>query len=818
LKRVLLAIIFILTFFRISASEVVVVKYNSVPLNIALTQLSESYGISLSFDDRELSGYIISISGRFNSADEVIIRMLANLPLRLRKISGVWVISSVLADKSTDSLKIKSGDNVLIEGVVMDAQTGERLPYALLTLMDKRFYSDRNGYFSFKESTAKNESLSYNAAVGYLGYNISNVTLTGASLNRIFLTPVSFTLDTVLVRHYLTSRSFQSGDSPASVRINHAIAKYLPGNGDNSVFNLLRLMPGVRASGEPSFLSVWGSNEGESLVKMDGYRLFAMNNFNEQISSVNPFLVKEVRLTKGAFSVNNSGASGSVAEIYGIDGNSSRPVVKANINNLTANLFASAPTGSRSVVMAAYRQTYYNLYDVNKFNPYGNRPENSGSQASRDIYIIPDYLFRDANLRFKSTFGVDNTLTAGVYAAEDDFNYQFEFGDLFYDAKETNRQYAFSLNVNAKIGIPGKSDLSLVYSSNNLTADNISRYRGQNLISYKTNNLIGEYGAEFIHKIEVGKRNFIDFGLSIKKLFEGFNGDNADNKIYSFFINEKLVLDKFEGNVGMRLDSYLGKSYFQPRVAAVFNLGYGIKLNAAYGIHNQFSGKIPYIDYDGNFSYLWKLFNGANIPVIKSEHLIFGASYNHNGWLMSTEVFSRESSGILKFSRNRGNVRIAEYSANIKGVDMMINKEHNGSYIFVSTTISSVNEKLDNTENSTLKYNPAEIKAGLLLNFSPFFFSTTYVNGWGYRSSYQNISNDDTSSEQYSRLDISANYRFTKNRFVLNMGISILNLLNTLNYKYIDVVPNLPGGQSGYLNTYSQAIPFTPLLSLELNF
>lgn len=813
-----MTIIFVLTIFRISASEVIVINYNSVPLNIALTQLSEKYGVSLSFDDRELSGYIISISGRFNSANEVIVRMLANLPLRLRKISGVWVISTGVSGNTTDSLKIKSDNNVIVEGVVMDALSGERLPNAVLTLKDKRFYSDRNGYFSFKASADNNEFLSFDVSVGYLGYNISNITLMGASLNRIFLTPVSFILDTVLVRQYLTGRSFQSGDSPASIRINHTIARYLPGNGDNSVFNLLRLMPGVRASGEPSFLSVWGSNEGESLVKMDGYRLFAMNNFNEQISSVNPFLVKEVRLTKGAFSVSNGGASGSIAEIYGIDGNSSRPVVKANINNLTANLFASVPTGSRSVVMAAYRQTYYNLYDVNKFNPYGKRPESSGSPSSRDIFIIPDYLFRDANLRFKSTFGVDNTLMAGVYAAEDDFNYQFESGDLTYDAKETNQQYAFSLNVNTKIGIPGKSDFSIFYSSNNLTSDNIRRYRGQNLISYRTENLIGESGAELNHKIELGRRSFMDFGLSVKYLFEGFNGDKIDNQIYSVFVNEKLVLDKFEGNVGLRLDSYLGRSYFQPRVTGVFHLGYGIKLNAAYGIHNQFSGRIPYIDYDGNFSYLWKLFNGTNMPVIKSEHLIFGASYNNKGWLVSAEVFNRASNGILKFSRYRGNIRIAESSSEIRGVDMMINKEYKGSYIFVSSTFSSVNERLHNTESSTASYKPVEIKAGLLLNFNPFYFSTTFVNGWGYRSPYQNISDGDTSDEKYSRLDAAINYRFTKNRFVLNAGISVLNIFNTLNYKYIDVVPSLPGSQSGYLNTYSQAIPFTPLISVELNF
>ncbi len=45
----------------------------------------------------------------------------------------------------------------------------------------------------------------------------------------------------------------------------------MPGFSDNALFNVLRMMPGIRASGEPSDeLYVWGSSPGESRVTLDG--------------------------------------------------------------------------------------------------------------------------------------------------------------------------------------------------------------------------------------------------------------------------------------------------------------------------------------------------------------------------------------------------------------------------------------------------------------------------------------------------------------------------------------------------------------------
>lgn len=823
MSKTSLTIILFLLISRLSANSEVPVKFISVPLNIALTQLSTEWGLPLSFDDRDLSAYTVSIKGDFKSAEEVLLRMTSNLPLRVKKISEVWVISSFKTPQKRDSSSIEKDRLLfLFEGVVMDATNGERLPYSLISWGDKNYYTDRNGYFSIRyftnnQSAVWDSSSSIDVSFSYLGYNTVFSPIVKGSTNRIFLTPVAYKLQKAVISHYTTGKSFQTGDLPASVRINHAIAKYLPGNGDNSVFNLLRLMPGVRAAGEPSFLSVWGSNEGESIIRMDGYRLFNMNNFNEQISSVNPFMVKEIKLIKGAYPANFGGVTGSIAQVIGVDGNGERPTFKANINNLTANLFTSVPMSRNSVVMASYRQTYYDLYDVNRLNPYGKRPQTNGSGSSKDIFIIPDYLFRDANVRLRSSFGSDNSIVGALYAAQDNFNYDFESGDLSYDAKEANRQYAFSLNLNTKTGVPGRSDLLLFYSSNSSKSDNIKRLRGQNITSYRTENLIGESGAELNHKVELFRGNYINLGISLKYLFDEINQADEKAPLYSFYIIDNIVLNKFEATIGLRVDSFFGKSYYQPRVSATVTPVSGLKVNAAYGTYYQYTGRIPYIDYDGNFSYIWKLFSTSTTPVIISEHITFGTNYSKDGWYAEALLYKREIEGVLRFSKYRGNIRISDTKSYFRGVDIMINREYKGSNLFLSASLSSAEEVIKGTDPSSFKYNPYEIKAGTLINLSPFFISASYVNGSGYRNQYAGITGESEQGDTYSRFDIAFNYRYSGKRFQMTAGLSVLNLFNNSNSKYIDVIPSNQGGQSGYLNTYIQAVPFTPVVSVEIN-
>ena len=85
------------------------------------------------------------------------------------------------------------------------------------------------------------------------------------------------------------------------------------GSGDNSVFSVLRLQPGILASGEQSNnLVIWGSYSGQSSVLFDGITLFGLKSYSDNISAVNPYLAKDIRIHKGAFDASQGERVGGI--------------------------------------------------------------------------------------------------------------------------------------------------------------------------------------------------------------------------------------------------------------------------------------------------------------------------------------------------------------------------------------------------------------------------------------------------------------------------------------------------------------------------
>ena len=109
-----------------------------------------------------------------------------------------------------------------------------------------------------------------------------------------------------------------------------------------------------------------------------------------------------------------------------------------------------------------------------------------------------------------------------------------------------------------------------------------------------------------------------------------------------------------------------------------------------------------------------------------------------------------------------------------------------------------------------------ELKGALLLNFNPFFFSTNYVYGSGFRDPASFLE-DPEERYPYSRLDIAFIYRHSVRSYHFEVGISILNVLNHENIKYSNVI-RIPDTQNSSISIHAEAVPFTPTLYLNMAF
>ena len=784
------------------------------PLNTILSTLN----IEVSYDDKALSAYSVTVNKTFKNPQEALAYLLKDKPFAIEKLGDVYLILPTKS-QSAEILAITSEPRkttAMISGVIFDAHNKERLPYAYVNTGRGLIPCDQSGRFTINRN--KREPVS--VQIRYLGYEDLD-TLLAAGFHTLSLEPTAISLEEVVVHPSPAAMLMQSGQQSGEIRINHQVAQYMPGGVDNSVFTLLRMMPGVRASGESSGdIIVWGSNTGESQFKFDGFTLFGMKNFNEHISSVNPYLVKDIRLRKGGYDASFGNRVGAIAELTGNDGDRSKPVVKANVSNYTANGFMSAPISSRAILSAAYRQTFYNMYSSKNVTYANDRENETDAALPSNVYIKPWYSFRDMNLRLVgNTFRKDDYY-ASLYAADDRFEsgvtHMVQNTEYHISAKEKNRQYGAGLGYEKHWSNGASTTLHLSFSRMVSQTDNVngqeSNKNHNTLLTVFTDNRIQEVGAQLQHNQNVGHFQKLKFGIEWKEYTNQLNGKRKELHVPTLYINDHLMFDRLSVDAGIRADFLpRGNSFAQPRIAARYALSEELSATASWGMYHQFITRIPYQYSTGSYQMAWSL---ADSTYLQARHLTTGMAYSKNGYLFSLEGYMKSIHNGVYIKENR------PFRSNntIYGADVYAKKEFRNQTVFGSYSI--VDTKKPNNEFGQ------EAKMGAIASYRDFHLTMTYILGTGFsylssgRYMHNYTPNDsekgdhDGDSDAYQRFDLSLTYRLQLKKCKLQVSGSLLNLFNNHNVKdrYQLNENNNP------TNIYTKATAFTPMISAEIIF
>ncbi len=812
----------------------VAIKAVDEPLNQVLMQMAREYGIQLSFDDQILSAYSITLDKDFKNPEEAIAFLIKDYPLDFKQIGKVFTLYSTAAEETVTNFRLS--------GRVLDSQTGETLPYSHILINESGLVTDFNGNFSFIST----DSL-FDLSISYLGYYIKDTTLAPGAANVLTLTPSIIGLQEVVIEGSILERSGQIGEEAGVIRLNHKIAYRLPGNGDNAVFNFLRLQPGILAAGERSSeLIIWGSYSGHSKILFDGFTIFGLKNFNDNISFVNPYMAKDIKVLKGGYSADYDDRVGGIVDISGINGSVNKPSINVNINNMTLNGMASIPVTKRSSLTFAYRHTYYNLMDADDLNISGGRQ----SPGKYDINIYPDYNFGDFNIKYAgSTSGGDNYFIS-LYNGKDEFSYDIEQEknnvNISLDVKEENRQRGGSAfygktwknGINSHLSISASGLNKELYEKQLVTR---TSGNGGNLPPGREvlfNNDILELSVKNKTRIPLSKIQMLETGWSYTHESVGFRQDSLDQTLLSsddqshrlgFFVQDQIrPLKRLSIRPGVRLDYpiHLERVYIQPRIQLTLDLTDHWKFNGAAGMYSQFISETSVIDELGNVRYIWAISNNTDIPVLKANHFVSGLTYKYKGLTLGLEGFYKTTTGITRYLLRDGIQDVYQGEARMYGMDLMVKQYFRKHEAWASYSLSKTEEHFPYMPDD-VDYRDApqdqrhEIKGALLLNFSPFFLSTNYVYGSGFRSPpsiYSDPENDDPEERYpYSRLDMAFIYRHSIKNYHFELGISILNVLNHENIKYSNVI-RIPDSQTTNISIHAEAVPFTPTIYLNMSF
>ncbi len=827
--KILISLLIFLPF--ISSGQKVIINTNSRPLNEVLSGLSNSYGIQISFDDRELSKYNVSLSGTYESPEVAINSLIKGLPLGLEKKGDVYIIYPIQKPARTKSYTLT--------GQVMEKGSMESLPYSHVLVNDHGLVTDLTGNFAYLSSTDS----TYSIKVSHLGYYILDTLIKGPSNQQFFLTPSILKLPEVEIINKLVERSTMIGDQPGMMKLNHQVADFLPGFGDNSVFNLLRLQPGILAAGEQTNeLIIWGSYEGQSKVIFDGFTLYSLKNFNDNISAFNPLMAKDIEVYKGGYDARYGERVGGIVNITGKNGNTERPSFSIDVNNMTMNGMVEIPIAKTGSLIVALRHTYYELYNPGDFNPRYNRNGRNDSVNNVDVNIVPDYRFRDFNIKYSAKFHERDLFYVSFYGGNDKFSYSLEDslknniitketqekntqsgGAIFY-GKNWNNGYSTNFSLNYSILKSEYSDDLAVERLHQQTTVQQTDLNALNTVRESTLQVDNRFPVHHAHILEGGlviKTNRIELAEDTFNVVQANISEEA-RRITIYFQDNITIGKIFSLKGGFRLTQAvnLEKLYLEPRLSASIKVSDAVKINAAWGIYNQFITKSSVLDDLGNYRYIWTVCDNTDIPVLASMHYVLGTSYNKYDFTISLEGYFKDVSGLTRYIRNTGINLEGIYQGNGRsyGLDVMVKKDYRGHSAWIAYSLSKTEELFEYFKVDEYRRAPQdqrhEVKLAALANLDPFYISADYVFGSGFPSSPLILA-EDGDNLTYSRLDVAFIYKFLDRKLKGEIGLSILNVLNTQNIKYANY-ERIATNQTNSVNIYSESIPITPALYFKL--
>lgn len=151
-------------------------SFRDIPLKEALTILKEKYELKIAYGDHAVSDIRLNMDIQSLAVYETFEKMLASTPLTFELLEE----DVIIVKKKPKRENVEDATFTVI-GVVRDASSGERLPYAYVWLENenRNHMANVDGYFSISEA-----SLPATLRISYLGYQDTTLHIDDRSVNK----------------------------------------------------------------------------------------------------------------------------------------------------------------------------------------------------------------------------------------------------------------------------------------------------------------------------------------------------------------------------------------------------------------------------------------------------------------------------------------------------------------------------------------------------------------------------------------------------------------------------------------------------------
>ncbi|WP_274473744.1 TonB-dependent receptor plug domain-containing protein [Mangrovimonas aestuarii] len=660
-------------------------------------------------------------------------------------------------------------------------------------------------------------------------------------------------LEEVVIMDYLTSGISQrpyglTTISPKKFGI-------LPGLIEQDILQTVQALPGIVSVDETiSNINIRGGTHDQNLILWEGIKMYQSGHFFGMISAFNPYLTEQVNISKNGSSAQYGDGVSSIIDMRLGNTLTNDTKLGLGINLINTDGFISTPLSKKMELQVAARRAITDWVDTPTYQEYSNRvfqdtdiENTNGNTLSKS----EEFYFYDISLKLLYDISETDKLRASLLSVYNNLSYlelatsntndQAKGSDLTQSNLATGLEYTKDWNPNTE------TTIFISISDYNLDATNQDVITEQRL---SQKNEVLETALKFNLDKKLSNQLILNSGYQFSETGVG-NLEDVNNPAFSRYIkrvlrNHAMYTEgryqsknkKTNVQLGVRAN-YFGKFEqfrVEPRLSFDYQLNNHLNLQVLGELKSQTTTQI--IDYPKDFLGIekrrWVIANNEGIPITKSKQISVGLSYHKNKLHASIEAYLKEVDGIS--TRSQGFQNQYQYTQtigqyNIKGIDLLVNKQFRQFSTWFSYSLSQNNYKFpslnsgeDFPNNLDLQhifsgagtYTINSFKVALGVNWHSGKPFTTPLNFTAPNGVIQYNPPNTDRLEDYFRTDISATYKVKLNKKTeAILGASVWNIFNRKNIinSYYAV------GDDGIVNKIDiSALGLTPNVSLRVNF
>ena len=596
----------------------------------------------------------------------------------------------------------------------------------------------------------------------------------------------------------------------------------LPGWGDNDIFRMIQLMPGVHSTDESAAnLNIRGGSPDQNLILWDGIPMYHTGHFFGMFSAFNPYAVSEIDVYRSGYGARFGGRVSGLVDIRAKPEELDSLEAGFGLNLINFHSYLKAPLfKGKAALLLAYRrsytdiiqsQTYQNIFQQIAGRGKIEEHQRTAEEEQIDLQIAPQLHFSDLNIKLVIQPSHKSTGSISFYKGSDNLNYNLGFDDFGFFINSNDRvdldNWGLSNFWEQKWGRKFSTSANLLFTRFNndyrtfITFDKEKEYQAQ----LQQTNLIRENSFRIDNQWQFHPKHALNFGYHSSGLkvhynwqFESveeniFHSDQKDLKsaTQTFYVDYDLHLkDRFSLDFGFRYNYFSGteEEFWEPRITLDYKpFKKGPHFKAALGRYVQFVSQMVRYNDLGLGEQFWIMANqDYGIPVITSDQLSLGLWAERKGWLFDLEFYVKQVDNLttlnLRFDEESENPYTRDTSS-IGGMDLLLKKKWKHFSSWFSYTLGSVEyqfSQINRNEPFPASHDQLHtINWTNILTFRKWECSLSWIYGSGRpytgikgieaipvqdgEKPFYKVINGDRNQLRlppYHRMDVSANYNF----------------------------------------------------------